>query len=96
MIHNPKKKLFIKFKTEKENQSIPESELHRTRNSKGEKFYNEYKYIQYLGEEKKTSNKKEEIKRAPPLKKDNDKQSEIKQAKTFQVKENKNQDKRRI
>ena len=50
MIHNPKKKLFIKFKTEKENQSIPESELHRTRNSKGEKFYNEYKYIQYLGE----------------------------------------------
>ena len=50
MIHNPKKKLFIKLKTEKENQSIPESELHRTRNSKGEKFYNEYKYIQYLGE----------------------------------------------
>ena len=44
-------------------------------------------------EEKKTSNKKEEIKRAPPLKKDNDKQSEIKQAKTFQVKDNKNQDK---
>ena len=50
MNQSPKKKLFKKFKTEKEIPSIPETELHRTRNSEGEKFYNEYKYIKYLGE----------------------------------------------
>jgi len=50
MNQSQKKKLFKKFKTEKEIPSIPETELHRTRNSEGEKFYNEYKYIKYLGE----------------------------------------------
>ena len=39
-----------KIRTEKEYPPIPETELHRTRNSKGEKFYNEYKYIKFLGE----------------------------------------------
>ena len=32
MNQSPKKKLFKKFKTEKEIPSIPETELHRTRN----------------------------------------------------------------
>jgi serine/threonine protein kinase len=39
-----------KNKTEKEFPPIRETELHRKRNSQGEKFYNDYKYIKFLGE----------------------------------------------
>ena len=39
-----------KYKTEKEFAPIPETELQRKRNSQGEKFYNDYKYIKFLGE----------------------------------------------
>ena len=45
-----KKKIFKKLFSEKESPSIPETELQRTRNSEGDKFYNEYKYLDFLGE----------------------------------------------
>ena len=39
-----------KYKTKKEYQPIPETVLHKTRNSEGEIFYNDYKYVKFLGE----------------------------------------------